>query len=378
MPTHDCFRTARFVALLAALPTLSVTSVACDSGEEADDLEMRILEARQERMPAPTPEPEPEPEPVTPEALIGLSLEEAESMLAWNVIYEMDRLPSAVLPYTAAPIQNLSKGWYAHAMQWKEYSTRSFVGNVLGSTVYALDLNAAFSYMQGNGLYHWSVGTQSEVRANALEAGPTSWNGAPIFNADPPGTWMFHNEPDPAKGLVYAALVMHYWGSPVYHNASYVQSSAYNAEGSIIRTIALEELEFMLNAPDLLSACLLPQSTSPSVALSTVPNCAGSTAVLHDDIVATWNISTPWTANFVPYEEAISLDPAHLIQAWNHSSTLGNLVFDPPADATDEDFAALDMIAEAMKDQVLIEDESGTLVRLSDYAAEMEIEPVEG
>ncbi|MEX1366109.1 MAG: hypothetical protein AB1Z98_23490 [Nannocystaceae bacterium] len=359
------------------MPALAAGLPACDSSDELDELELheRTSEGAMPfepqafpHEPSPfEPEPEPEPEPVDAHALVGLTLEEVLAGSPWTVVYEMDAPPSVTHPYGALAIADPDHGWPAHALQWKDY--------VAGPS-YGFDMSAAASAIAGVFGLGYYVSPLDPVSLNAFEGGGV------VFSGDPPGDWMQAQFNDPAVGLVYAAMVMHLWGSPVYVDATHNYPVGSGAHGSYSHTIGLQRLEFTLtSAPDLLTACGLPINATPAAALSVVPTCSHG-AILTGDRVSLWNdfgCSSCPGANYVPYDADVAMVPGELVTAWWLSlGNQGQLVFDPPAEATEEDLEGLAVLAEALAEQVLVESDDGTLVLMRDYVAELEPLPQEG
>lgn len=192
-----------------------------------------------------------------------------------------------------------------------------------------------------------------------------------MFSSDPNGTWMENNITDPAVGLIYAALVMHFWRSPVYVDATHNYPAGSYASGSFSHTIGLQRLKFMIpSAPDLLAACGLPGNSTAATALSIVPQCNHG-AVLLSDEVSLWNdVLCPGCPGniYVPYDRQVSLPVTDLVTAWWASlGNQGHMVFDPPGNVSDEDLLGIAVLAEALVDQTVIADENGNLLLLRDY-----------
>jgi len=68
------------------------------------------------------------------------------------------------------------------------------------------------------------------------------------------------------------------------------------------------------------------------------------------------------------------LAPNDLTLAWWSSlGSRGQIVFDPPADATEEDLEGLAVLASALAEQILVEDPEGYLMLMVDVVAEGEL-----
>jgi hypothetical protein len=300
-----------------------------------------------------TGEPEP-PTPIAAEELIGLHIKELEAMSAYIKEYRMDPYPFDPL-FNSTEIADPLAGWPAHGLQWKDEATGSSLN---------FDIAAAHSEITSYpfGLY---VASNDHSKLNAIEANTG------VFSSDPNGIWMENNITDPTVGLVYAALLMHFWRTPVYVDATHNYPSGSYAWGSFSHTIALQKLTFTIpSAPDLLAACGLPANSTPSTALSIVPQCNHG-AVLISDEVSLWNDllcpGCPGT-NYVPYDRQVGLPVSDLVTAWWVSlGHQGQMVFDPPGSATGEDLQGVAVLAEALADQILIVDENKKLVLLRDY-----------
>ena len=356
-------RSLRRTLPLALLPTLAVGLVACDDTEAPDELRFESLEPAREPRPDPDPEPDPDPDPPWRDAYELTGKHIADLGFLPVVVEHMDPLPSPTTPYTDPAIAEYDRGWPIHALQWKDHAT----GNALQFDVAdAVAAVAAFPYL---GLYVKSI---DAARINDIEEGNAPVTTQP-FSQDPNGVWMETQIYDPAIGLAYAALVMHYWKSPVYLDATHNYLNDPVITDSFSHTIALELLEFTTGgATDILAACGFPSGASPSYALSNAPNCS-SALILSDDLVSLWNDSLCFCSGWVPYVADVSLSPNELTTAWIGSlGWRGQMVFDPPADASEEDLAGLEILAEALADQIMIPDADGYLVRVRD------LEPSEG
>jgi hypothetical protein len=325
---------------------------------ELDDEQLRAHEgAETDPEPDPDPDPEPDPDPIDAEKLAGLHIKELAQFSPYTATYQMWPYPSVNHPFSAPEIDNRGAGWPVHALQWKDYVSG---GN------FAFDIAAAEVEVDAIWDFGFDVDAIDAARLNTVEA-----NGV-VFNADPTGTWMEANFSDPAVGLAYAALVMHFWRSPVYVSATYYYPP-YGTTHS--HSIALQRLEFTIpSAPDLLAACGLPANSTPATALSTLPNCNHG-AVLSADEVSLWNhliLAVPSNNTHVDYDPQVALAPTDLINAWTWGPVLGQLVFDPPGDATGEDLAGLAVLAEAVRDQLLIADSDGYLIAIDDYVVNLD------
>ncbi len=353
----------KILLLAVALPVIGTGSFACDDREGFADPEMRSF--AEALPPEREPLPDPDPEPTSSEAAqwVGYTEEDFNAASPWVVVYEMFPLPSVGTPYSGPEIADPNHGWPVHALQWKTYLHGSWSGVAAAY--------AAVSAISGLGRH---VSGADEASLDAIEAG-----GA-VFTGNPNGTWMEVQFNDPATTFVYAALVMQYWNSPVYLDATHNYPVGSSAYGSYSHSIALERIELTLqNAPDLLTSCGLPAGAPASVALTTVVNC-NHAALLTDNLVSLWNdrlcIGCPGT-NYVPYDPDVSLSTFDLVTAWWASlGNRGQIVFDPPEEATEEDLLGLAVLAEALADQLLVEGLNGELVLVRDVVVEPE--PIEG
>ncbi len=319
--------------LPSLLVLLAIGSAACDPPSSDESHPWR----ESDQSPPPGDE-EPLP-PMDISQLTGMSVIELQALpTVATVQYQMSPLPSAATfnhPTIARPF----KGWPVHALQWKDYvSTPSF------------DINVAAAEVSSFGNFGYSVYAFDSDLLDDLEA-----NSA-VFASDPSGVWQEEIFTDPAEGLVFAALVMHYWGSPVYKG---VQHSADPVATVITHSIALEMLEFDIpTAADLHAACGLSSNVAPAVALTTIPTCNHG-AVLTANQVSLWN-ETPLSGSYIANT---SIPPLALATAYSVFSG-DPLVFDPPGEVTVEDIEALRVLATALADQVLIPDADGILVPL--------------
>lgn len=339
--------------------TLAAGLPACGDFDE-DDLTFRdeIAPSLDEpKDPEPEPDPEPQPDPISAEKLVGMYIDDFYAQAAFVDSYVMSHRPSPSEPYNAA--QEVWYEWPIHAMEWKNYAS----GNSL-----AFDLAAAEAAVAASPTYlGLSVQATDPIELDAMEAGGL------VFSSDPNGTWMQANYTDPAQGLVFSALVMHFWGTPVYSAAEHFD---HQQNGSVMsHSMALQELEFtLISASDVFAACGLSKATAtPSSSLGVVPTCNHG-AVLSADEVSLFNSIWGAPSNWVPYEANVNLPPGDVVTAWNNSymGQQGQLVFDPPAGATGEDLAGIAVLAEALADQLLVEGDDGYLVMLRDYVSDHE------
>ena len=326
LTTAQCLRRYGLRAILTA--ALLTVSSAC--GSMADEETTRWREAEQDSasMDALTGPP------IGIDKLDGMTLAEVQAMSPPAVTYQMSARPSATFFYNHAQIAT-SVGWPIHALQWKDYTSPP-----------AFDINAAVSALVSAG---WGVNPMESVELNNAEANPA------VFATDPAGEWLEEAIVDPAEALVFAALAMHYWKTPVYMAALH-----FPTQTGVTHAIGLQMLEFTIpSAANLHAACGLPTSAPPAIALSTIPACNHG-AVLTSNEVSLWQSSFPGTPPW--YTPNTSLLTYELVNAY-----LGLVIYDPPADATSEDVEGLREIAASLADQVLIPDEEGVLVPLRGY-----------
>lgn len=298
--------------------------------------------------------------------IVGLTVEDASQK--WStatVTYEMShRVGTDVLGqpihYSDAVLSTAEHTWPVHAMKWKDYASGQTHGVSLTnaeSHAYATDLSI-----------YWSNGTfcnQQEVELNAMEAGAGS-----VFSSDPSGTWMCSVQGNPLQGAIFAALVMHYWGSPVYVSFNYDYLNT-GFQGTYSVTAGLRQLTFLVvgtGVNDLHDACGLNPTDPPATALASVSSCGGVT--LTQSETALFNADFCPTCpgnNYLPYEEARTFSGADTLAYYALSlGTVGHLVFDPPAHATEDDIVALVEMSTVLSEQLLLEDEAGVLQYASD------------
>ncbi len=306
------------------------------------------------------------PEAVPARELVGFTLEEVA--VQWStatVIYEMSH--RAGLDANLQPIHYgdaLLDGpwtWPAHGMKWKDY---------MSGQGHGLDLVAAEASAYGTDLaHHWTFGAHCQggqvPELNAMEAGGS------VFASDPAGGWMCSVQSDPLQGMVFSALAMHYWGTPVYvgYGYNYLGTSW---TSTYTTTAGLRELEFFVvgtHVNDLHDACGLV-GASPSQALAGVGSCGGVTltsaeaALFNDSICG-------GCSSYLPYEEARTFSGADALMHYASSQGLvGHLVFDPPAGVDEEEVAALVELAEIVSGELLVEGTDGVLR----YAEEVVVE----
>lgn len=303
-------------------------------------------EALPERTPHEPLEPSPPPvEPVGIEDLVGLPYEEVLQAGVATVSYEMSHRNAN---FSAPEISEPRRGWPVYALQWKDHAS----GNAHSfDASEVMDLQVYTTYFSG---FSNEVSAGDEVYLNDLEATST------VFSSDPAGTWMYAHFPNKAEGFVFAALVMHYWHSPVFFESGALDAASSN----YLWHVVMEELTFTIpSAANLHAACGLPTSAAPSVALSMVPTCNHG-AILDSGVVTQWMqpLGSP------VYLPNLTRTGGFLGTAYDTtwSGVNGELIFDPPAEATTEDLMGLFVLAEALAPQVLVADGSGLLVPLSE------------
>ena len=250
-------------------------------------------------------------------------------------------------------------GWERYAAQWKAY-VDALVGTV--------DLMHAYTGGNSTPL----VGAEANLEHNEANYFTDTWGN----HYDPNGTWMSEDIDDPLTGLAFAAMVMHYWHSPVFFNGAWEPSLQIAPTHSWYQEFALERITFELpNAPDLHSACGISPTASAVSALAAIQTCNLSGLTIHDAVVTAWlgdfsNGLAPdllhhqvisGTELMSTYAAGLSVPPNYwpgLPNGWS-SGHVGELVFDPPAEAGDDEIAAVralaDILADEIRDQVPME-----------------------
>ena len=334
------------------LLALAITANLAACSDVEDDVTFRDSDVLDEIDPDLQPDPEPQPDPVKAEALVGMHIDDFHTISAFVDSYEMFPYPSAAYPFNAAA--DLWYEWPLHAMEWKDHASGYAHNFDLAAAEAAVDnspTNLGFSVKPGD-----------IIELDGMEAGGV------VFSSDPSGTWMQANFTDPAQGLVFAALVMHHWKTPVYSASEHFD---HQTNGSVMsHAVALQRLQFTLvSAPNLFAACGLDKQTAtPTDSLGNVPYCNHG-AVLTGDQVSLWNSIWGAPGSWTPYEANVNLTPNDLVAAYNNNymGMQGQLVFDPPGDASQEDIAGLAVLAHELADQTLVEGDDGYLVMLRDY-----------
>jgi hypothetical protein len=234
-------------------------------------------------------------------------------------------------------------GWARYAGQWKSY-VDPLVGTVDLFCTYA---GGGFRPLLG-----------AEVTLDHHEA--TCFTDLWGTQYDPNGTWMSADIDDPLTGLAFAALVMHYWGSPVFFSGDW-RPTWYAPAGSWYHQIALEQLTFQIpGAPDLHSACGISPNTPAVPALADIQSCNLHGVTIEAGVVSAWlGDLSPITAP--SYLHHVNISGGDLLNAYaagfnwtlnNPSGRVGELVFDPPAEAGPEEIAAVLSLAQFMADEL--------------------------
>ncbi len=235
-------------------------------------------------------------------------------------------------------------GWSRHAAKWKAYVDLN-VGSV--------DLASAY---QGN-ILHPLVGAESELNLHESLYFEDIWGNT----YDPNGTWMSEDIDDPLTGLAFAAMVMHYWHSPVYFNGVWTPSLQIAPAGAWYHEFALEQVTFRIpNAPTLHDACGISPSASAVTALAAIQTCDLTGVTLEGGIVSAW-LGDYSPGNSPTYLHHQSIGGADLMSSyaagfsWGpnwHSGRVGELVFDPPAEASEDEIAAVRALAGVLANEL--------------------------
>jgi hypothetical protein len=341
---------------LALLAPLVTPLVGCGDLDNLDDPDLRSLDAQTPREPPPSGDGDGDgdgdpPYPIGADALVGKHIAD----LSWSAVFaeQMNPLPGPTHPFTASQIAEPETGWPVHGLTWKDHASQQYV----------FDVVAAEAEVQSYPTLGLNVNSVDAASLDLIEGGGVA------FSGDPNGTWMQQVYSDPATGLAFAALVMHFWGTPVYVDATHNYLNDPALIGNFSHAIALEQLEFSaMTASDLLSACGFPSQATVSYALTNVPNCVNA-LVLTDNLVSLWNDLLCSCSNYVPYVADVHLSSMDLTTAWVGSlGWRGQMVFDPPDEVSDEDLAGLAILADALADQMMVADADGYLVRIRDIA----------
>lgn len=309
--------------------------------------------------PGDDPDPDPDPPPVPAEKLEGLHIKQLAGLFD-TVSYEMSFRPSSHT-YAGPEIEDGREGWPAHGMQWKSYEHGDSVNLAVASTSIAADPND----------FGQSVLPGDAGHMNDLEAvGSGVFTDIVGLPTDPHGSWLETSIPGSAQAFAYAALVMHFWRSPVYLGGSHLFLEP-ALQGNISETIALQQLSFDVpTGTDLLSTCGIPSGLSPAASLGLVLNC-NQGFTLNGGETSTWNGFLYYNVpvEFVPN---YTMDAATLIAAHQSALATRHMVFDPPEEATDEDLLAIRVMSEALAGQMMLVDEDGILITVENFVADLE------
>jgi hypothetical protein len=247
--------------------------------------------------------------------------------------------------------------WERYAAQWKAY-----IDTQVGSVDLAQCYNANSLPLLG-----------AENQLNYNEAHLFTNTSGSLY--DPVGTWMSEDIDDPMTGFAFAAMVMHYWHSPVFFTGAWEPSVQQAPAGSWFGEIALERLTFDVpTAPDLHSACGISPNAPAVQALAAIQSCDLTGVTLDGAVVTVWEglFSTgPTMLHHAPitgtelvaaYLAGLSLPPGYHVQYPNGWSggRVGELIFDPPAEASEEEIAAVralaDVLADELREQVTLDE----------------------
>ena len=349
--------TVTALALVLAVNATGCTDLEADDDDQFRDSFAQLDPEPEPKQPPPDPHPTPSPDPISAEHLVGKHIEDVLATSSWVDSYTMSPYPSASTPFNVG-----ADPWYEwplHAMEWKDYAS---------GQSYQFDFAAAEAAVDNSPSY---IGTSVHA-GDIVELDDMLTQGV-VFHNYPGGQWMEATFTDPAEGLVFAALVMHFWRTPVYSAAEHFD---HQTNGSVMsHTVALQQLEFTLvSAPDIFAACGLSKATATTTtSLGVVPYCDHAT-ILTGDEVSLWNSIWGAPSSWTPYQANVQLAASDLIAAYNNNymGEQGQLVFDPPSEANEEDLAGLAVLAEALADQTLVADADGTLVMLRDYLGQPE------
>ena len=167
---------------------------------------------------------------------------------------------------------------------------------------------------------------------------------------DPEGAWHSQDINDPMTGVVFAALAMHYWETPVFFSGAWTPPAAVAPSGAWYQTFALQSLTFDVpGASSLHAACGLNPATPPAQAAAALSSCNLSSAELVSGVASLWagDTSPSSTPDFLTNR---SISGAALLDAYaagfsygpnNPSGHAGELIFSAPDNVTAQDIAAV-------------------------------------
>ncbi|KIG16936.1 hypothetical protein DB30_03920 [Enhygromyxa salina] len=235
-------------------------------------------------------------------------------------------------------------GWSRYAALWK-----SFIDANVGS------VDVIASYAGGN--FIPLLGAEQTLDYHEANYFTDIW-GAPY---DPVGTWMSADIDDPLTGLAFAAIVMHYWHSPVFFSGDWTPPLSVAPNGSWYKDIALESIRFRSPSfSSLHAACGISSTASAATALSQIQTCAFGGLTVEDAVVTAWSGDfSPSNAPALLHHQSISAN--QLLGAYaagfthgqgNPSGRVGELIFDPPPEADAEEIAAVFALAEFMASEI--------------------------
>jgi hypothetical protein len=267
--------------------------------------------------------------------------------------YEMSERGS---DYSASEIDT-HHGWAVHAMQWKQHHAQ----------VWWADL--AVARQNAPGFPDCSdVPLLEQLESTAA---PVVFRDISGVAVDPPGDWMCTSTSDPATAAIYAALVMHYWKSPVYvpweGDDSAYGGFSYNLDA------VWQLLRFnFLGHVDLHDYCGLSPADPPSAVLAAVQGgqCATTGIPLVTAEISAWSDLFLCNCPQQFYFEDYWVPGAHLLSGYGNSyAQADDLVFDPPG-ASREDLVALWEASTILARHVLVEGDAGLLIPLSELSGE--------
>ena len=299
---------------------------------------------------------------LTASDVVGMTQEKFAA--ATNSTFRVHEMSSRTAGYAQASIYHAfgppdNGAWRAHALQWKSHENPGITFDI---TAVAGSVSQGFTQSIADVP---SCALLDDARLNAAELDTA------VFASEPPGTWMCEETTDAAVAIVFAALVMDFWGSPSYVPFFFNYPSGDPYLGNYSHTAALELFMFDEPGSNLQTSCGLAAGAPPSAALTTPLACPPS--LFHEAGVAMWN---DYAFGGVPlsYNSYRTLSANDFNNAWSNTTTgPRSIVFDPPQDATEEDVQGLMVLAEALAAEMVVADANGLMIRFSDLVAEGEV-----
>lgn len=251
----------------------------------------------------------------------------------------------------SAPGANYNQQWTWVVGGWSRYAAlwKAFVDQNVGS------VDVLSAYVGSN--HDILLGAEHPLNTHESLHFTGIWG----THYDPVGVWMSVDIDDSLTGLAYAAIVMHYWHSPVFFSGKWEPPLFLAPSGAWYQELALEQIDFYSPThTSLHDACGISPTASATDALSQIQSCNfGGLSVTRGIVTAWLGDYSPMNSPALLHHATISGSDLHAAYAagyhWGPSSPsgrVGELIFDPPPEADEEEIAAVLNLAEFVADEI--------------------------